>query len=117
MGPALEPLERSALERSVDKLAPIGVRRCRKIGDRYGDLGFCHSRKMPRASAAANRPEDSSARRFGLPPRQLVDARDIRTSKRIANPSPGDDAIGRNFSKRQENECAFEQMRMWQRQI
>ena len=37
--------------------------------------------------------------------------------KQVANTSPGDDAVGRNFSKRQENKCAFEPMRMWQRQI
>ena len=64
---------------------------------------------MPRVGAAANRLENRLAGRLSFPRWQLLDARDIRAGECIANPSSGDDAIGSNFCKRQENKTAFEQ--------
>jgi len=117
MGVAFEAFERRAFERGIDELAPIRLRRGGKIAGRSGSLGVRHNRKMPRVGVAANRSENPSARRLCLPRWQLLDAPDVRAGERIANASSGDDAIGCNFRKRQENKTAFEQPWVRQRQI
>ena len=48
IGRAHEPLERRALERGVDQLAPILRVAGGKVGGERQGLGVCHRLKMPR---------------------------------------------------------------------
>ncbi len=49
-------------------------------------------------------------------PWQPLDASRIHALERVADPDAGDDAVGRDFGERHENEGALEQMRVGQRQ-
>ena len=75
---------------------------------------------MPRERIVANRQlADQRVDLFvgGRGRRQLRDATDIEGSKRVADAASGNDPIRRNLNERQQNKCAFEQMRVRECQI
>ena len=107
--------EIGALERGLDQLAPLRLRHGWEFGSETEFVG--HGSKMPQSARWSHRIDARCIAGMRRPLGQPLDRSAIHNARRLVDTSPGDHAVARDLRQRDQNESAFEQARVRQREV